>query len=175
MTAKEFANKIANGRQDFIEEFFSLLKKEKVKFCLIGGLAVNVYAEPVVSLDVDIVIVAAKIDSFVKLIKRKFKVAEFKHSINITAASSDVRIQIQKDERYQPFIKGARVKKVLGYSLPAAGIEDVLRGKIWAYSDKSRRQSKRQKDLADIMRLVEAKPELIEYLPAAIKGKLNDF
>ena len=50
-----------------------------------------------------------------------------------------------------------------------AVLEDVLQGKIWAYSDEKRRQSKRQKDLADIFRLVEAYPHLKELLPDSIK------
>ena len=37
-----------------------------------------------------------------------------------------------------------------------ASCEDTLRGKILAYQDPERRASKRQKDLLDIMRLVEA-------------------
>ena len=49
-----------------------------------------------------------------------------------------------------------------------ANLEDVLQGKIWAWSDGKRRQSKRQKDLADIMRLVEAYPSLKTGLPAKI-------
>jgi len=35
-----------------------------------------------------------------------------------------------------------------------ASLEDVLKGKIWAYSDEARRKSKRQKDLADMSRII---------------------
>ena len=55
--------------------------------------------------------------------------------------------------------------------MKVATIEDVLTGKIWAYSDEERRMSKRQKDLADIMRLVEAYPELTNKLPTGIRTK----
>jgi len=44
-------------------------------------------------------------------------------------------------------------------------VEDVLQGKIWAYSDEQRRKSKRQKDLADIIRLIETYPHLVNQLP----------
>jgi len=54
-----------------------------------------------------------------------------------------------------------------------AAKEDVLQGKIWAYSDKERRMSKRQKDLADIARLVEAFPELTDKVPSEIRNKLK--
>lgn len=173
MTAKIFINKVSNSRKDFIEEFFGLLKRKKIKFCVIGGLAVNVYAEPVVSLDVDVAVVSEKIDDLTELLKKKFKVKTFEHSVNIAADYSDVRIQIQTDKRYQEYIKAARVKRVLGYGVPVAKIEDVLKGKIWVYGDKTRRPSKRQKDLADIMRLLEAEPSLISLLPESLQRKIK--
>jgi len=52
-------------------------------------------------------------------------------------------------------------------------LEDLLKGKIWAYSDEERRKSKRQKDLADIMRLIETYPNLAELLPEKIKKLLG--
>jgi hypothetical protein len=54
-----------------------------------------------------------------------------------------------------------------------ASLTDVLQGKIWAYLDEGRRGSKRQKDLADIARLVEAFPDLLERLPSEIRKRLQ--
>jgi hypothetical protein len=54
-----------------------------------------------------------------------------------------------------------------------ASLVDVLRGKVWAYLDETRRQSKRQKDLSDIMRLVETYPELKADLPPKIVEKIE--
>jgi hypothetical protein len=48
----------------------------------------------------------------------------------------------------------------------------VLQGKVWAAGDETRRPSKRQKDLADIARLLEAFPELRASVPAAILDRL---
>ncbi|MGH7494901.1 MAG: hypothetical protein ACREOO_21220 [bacterium] len=53
----------------------------------------------------------------------------------------------------------------------ANGKTDVLQGKIWAFSDEHKRQSKRQKDLADIFRLVEAYPHLKKPLPKSIQSR----
>jgi hypothetical protein len=53
-----------------------------------------------------------------------------------------------------------------------ASIEDVLRGKVWAASDETRRPSKRQKDLADIARLLETREQLRELVPQAILDRL---
>jgi hypothetical protein len=53
-----------------------------------------------------------------------------------------------------------------------ARVEDVLQGKVWAASDASRRASKRQKDLADIARLLEEFPRLRGSVPEAILQRL---
>ena len=53
----------------------------------------------------------------------------------------------------------------LGLALPVAAVEDVLRGKVWAALDPTRRGSKRQKDMADIARLLEAIPRLRNQVP----------
>jgi hypothetical protein len=57
---------------------------------------------------------------------------------------------------------------VMDYEMKVASIEDVLQGKVWAYSDKTRRASKRQKDLADIFRLIEESPRLRKLVSPAI-------
>jgi len=54
-----------------------------------------------------------------------------------------------------------------------ADIKDVLQGKIWAHSDEQRRMSKRKKDLADILRLIETFPELMVQIPATIRNKIE--
>lgn len=172
MTGKKFLNSLANGKSDVIQLLLNLLEKLKLDYCVIGGLAVNAYAEPVASLDLDLVLAIGDIEKLLKQIdssKEKFSVKKFTHSLNLNHPDSDLRIQIQTDEIYQPFIKNSSLKKVLGYEMKVASLEDLLQGKIWAYSDEERRKSKRQKDLADIMRLVETYPNLTELLPAKIK------
>jgi len=90
-----------------------------------------------------------------------------------TSANFDLRIQLQQDLRYQNFISNADSKNVLGYTMRVARIENVLEGKVWAYMDKTRRKSKRQKDLADIFRIVEKFPQLEATLPQSIREELN--
>ena len=172
MTAKSFLNTIANSKRDFLQEFIELLETKKISFCVIGGLAVNAYAEPLVSLDLDVIVALKSTDELLPSFPKEWKVKTEKHSINISVSDSDLRIQIQRDERYQEFVKRAERKNVLGYELPVASIEDVLQGKLWAYSDTERRQSKRQKDLADIMRLVEVEAELVKLLPKDLREKI---
>jgi hypothetical protein len=62
--------------------------------------------------------------------------------------------------------------------MKVAALEDVLQGKVWAYVDETLRRSKRQKDLADILRMIEAFPELATKLrragpERAVAGKIG--
>lgn len=62
-------------------------------------------------------------------------------------------------------------RKILGYEMYVASIDDVLQGKVWSYSDDSKKKGKRQKDLADIFRIVETFPDMIKQLPDNIRQK----
>ena len=53
-----------------------------------------------------------------------------------------------------------------------ARLEDVLQGKLWSVMDPERRASKRQKDLADISRVLEAYPKLRAQVPKEILSRL---
>ncbi|MBW2439480.1 MAG: hypothetical protein JRH12_03320 [Deltaproteobacteria bacterium] len=169
MTKKEFLNSVSNGKIDVLQILLDAMSSKGVDYCAIGGLAVNAYAEPVVSLDLDIVVTADKIETVCCEVQQHFNIQRFAHSINLSTAISDLRIQLQTDPRYQAFISRGKIHDVLGYEMKVAELEDVLQGKIWAYSDEQRRMSKRQKDLADILRLVETYPELMDRLPAKIR------
>ncbi len=173
MNEREFLNRAAKGQSDFLQEFVALLQAHHISFCVIGGLAVNAYAEPVVSLDMDMVVIADQLEALVEVLQTRFIVRRFPHSINVSNPSSALRIQLQTDARYQPFVQRATRQTVLGYELPVASLEDVLQGKLWAYQDMERRPSKRQKDLADILRLAEAHPQLAGLLPDDIKSMLS--
>jgi hypothetical protein len=173
MTKKEFINAVAKGKTDVLQLFLDAVAHVGADYCVVGGLAVNAYAEPVVSLDLDIVVAATDIEAVCAAVAKHFKVERFAHSVNLSSSESDLRIQLQTDPRYQGFIRNAAIRSVLGYEMKVAAKEDVLTGKIWAYSDEQRRMSKRQKDLADIARLIEAFPELGNKVPSEISNKLK--
>ncbi len=174
MTGKEFYRAVANGKTDLLRLVLDLLEETGAAHCVIGGLAVNAYTEPVVSLDVDLVVAQDDLQRVGDAARaRGLRVEPFPHSINVAGEGSDLRIQIQTDPRYQAFLGRARPADVLGYRLPVAAKEDVLQGKVWAWCDASRRRSKRQKDLADIARLVEADPTMAAVLPAAVRSALE--
>ena len=173
MNEREFTNKVTNSQEDFLQDFLDLLEERDVPFCVIGGLAVNAYAEPVVSLHLDLVVTSDHVDELVEALGQRFTIHRFPHSINVSSPSSDLRIQLQTDPKYQSFVARASQRMVLGYEVSVAALEDVLQGKVWAFSDPTRRPSKRQKDLADIMRLVETHPHLIALLPEPLREQIH--
>jgi len=53
-------------------------------------------------------------------------------------------------------------------------IRDVLGQQIWAWSDERRRYSKRKKDELDLIRILEAYPELRPMMPQEIRDQLPE-
>ena len=137
-------------RAEYLERLVSLLAELNIHYCVIGGQAVNAYVEPVVSLDLDLVVAVDQLEPLEAALMRVFIVRRFPHSLNVYAEDSALRVQIQTDVRYTDFLERAQTQEVLGLALPVASLEDTLRGKVWAASDPEQRASKRQKDLADI-------------------------
>jgi hypothetical protein len=155
-----------------LTEFVALLAEHHIRYCVLDGQGGNAYVEPVVSLDIDLVIAVDQLPEVERLVTREFTVKRQPHSLNLSEPGSDLRAQIQTDPRYPPFVERATVREVLGLRLPVASLEDLLQGKIWAASDPGRRGSKRQKDLADTARLLEAYPQLRERVPSEILSRL---
>jgi len=170
--AAEFYRTVTMDRSDLLERLLSLFEREGIRYCIIGGLAVNAYVEPVVTLDLDVAIAPEQFEKTVALLGDEFEIEDFPHSVNVSAPGSSLRVQIQKDSRYSEFVQRASLRTVLDHPLPVAALRDVLQGKIWAASDDQSRPSKRQKDLADIARLIEAYPDLRPNIPASLLEKL---
>ena len=143
-------------------------------YCLIGGLAVNCYVEPVYTLDADIVVIASNLPKLSAYLQEQgYKTEEHPHSVNALAPGSELRIQFTTDERYQAFLARSVEAGVLGVRVRVACLEDVTRGKLWAYSDRRRRLSKRKKDELDLIRLAEAHPELRSLYPSELQEQLD--
>jgi hypothetical protein len=172
MQAATFWKTVTMDHADLLEQTLQVLEEAGARYCVIGGQAVNAYAEPVVSLALDFALAPGEIERVAALFGPPIRTERFEHSVNLSAPGSDLRVQFQVDPRYQEFPARAEVREVLGHQLPVARLEDVVRGKVWAASDPSRRASKRQKDLADISRLLEEHPEVRELVPQSILRRL---
>jgi hypothetical protein len=158
---------------NFLETFLALLAKNGIRYCVIGGQGVNAYVDPLVSLDLDLVVAAEQLERIESVLRARFQVERFAHSLKIAASDSKLRVQIQTDPRYSGFVERAHLADVLGLTLPVARLEDILQGKIWAVQDPSRRPSKQRKDLLDIERILEAYPGLRSQVPADILHRLQ--
>lgn len=172
MRALDFWKTVTLDQTNLLERLITLLNEHRIRYCVIGGQAVNAYVEPVVSLDLDLVIAMDQLGQAESLLASSFHVERFPHSLNVSLEGSDLRAQIQIDPRYVSFVERATPHRILGLVLPVARVEDILRSKIWAIQDVTRRASKRQKDLADIARLLEAYPHLRSQVPKEILERL---
>lgn len=172
MQALTFWKTVVMDGENLLERLVALLAEEDVRYCVIGGQAVNAYVDPLVSLDLDLVPAPGELERVESLLAPPLKVERFPHSLNVSQPGSDLRVQFQTDPRYAEFPARAQQRRVLGMELPVAQPEDVLQGKVWAASDSTRRPTKRQKDLADIARLLEAYPHLRSQVPPDLLARL---
>jgi hypothetical protein len=173
MQALAFWKAVAMDKSNFLESLIALLAEHQIRYCVIGGQGVNAYAEPLVSLDLDLVVAVDQMEEVERLLASHYKVERFPHSLNVSEHGSQLRVQIQTDPRYFEFPSRSKEQEVLGLHLPVASIEDVLSGKIWAAQDPERRASKRRKDLLDIERLIEAHPRLRSQVPQDLLSLLG--
>lgn len=172
MTAEEIYESVTNGGSSDFAQAAAILDRSG-SWCLIGGLAVNCYVEPVYTIDADVVVASENLSRVrEELSAAGFRLEEFAHSLNASKPGSELRIQFTQDVRYQEFINRAERREVLGNSIPVARLEDILQGKVWAWKDSERRPTKRKKDELDLMRIAEAFPKLRHLIPNDIVSQL---
>jgi hypothetical protein len=142
-------------------------------YCLIGGLAVNCFVEPVYTLDADIVAIAFSLAKLAAHLRDQgFTTEEHPHSLNAMTPESQLRVQFTTDPRHQTFLARSIEAEVLGVQVRIACLADVTQGKLWAYTDPRHRLSKRKKDELDLIRLAEAYPELKSLYPADLREQI---
>jgi hypothetical protein len=162
-----------DDKTEFIERIIGLLNDNDIRYCLIGGVALNAYVEPVFTADLDVAIAVEDLDRLRALVEPHFRVKEFEHSLNVSEPGVRLQVQFQLEPEYAEFVSRAERRDVLGLTVPVASMRDLLQGKIWAANDPSRRRSKHLKDLSDIARLVEAEPSLAAELPPNIAEQIG--
>ena len=173
MTATEIFESVTNGGSSDFALLVQVLDSHG-SWCLVGGLAVNCYVSPVFTTDADIVVASSELsDIQAELIARGFEVKEHEHSVNAQMKGSELRIQFTIDQRYQKFLADTEMKTILGELVPVTSLENIVRRKVWAWSDPKRRLSKRKKDELDLIRIAEKYPEVRKLMPPAITNQLE--
>ncbi len=175
MTPKMFYDWQTSGGTDDVMRLVACLEKADIPWCAIGGIAVNHWAdEPMVTQDVDLVVAAESIEDMVKILEHEgFRSERYTWSINFRG-NSKVSIQLSTEQTYQEYPSRAVPADVHGILMRVASLEDTLDGKIRAWKDSTRRQSKKLKDLGDIARLIESYPHLWKTLPEELKTIIED-
>jgi hypothetical protein len=174
MTAKQFYDWQTAGGTDDVMRLVDCLERSEIPWCAIGGVAVNHWAaEPMVTQDVDFVVATDAIERTVAALEATgFAAERFQWSINFKGRSK-VSIQLSTEECYRDYPERSVAADVHGILLRVASLEDTLKGKMKAWADPERRQSKRIKDLADVARLIEAHPNLWTLLSDDLKARLE--
>lgn len=173
MSEAEFLAGLTGSPHD-LQSVVNALLKSGQSFCLIGGLAVNHYAEPMVTLDADFAVVASTgVEEALRAVG--FVVEVHPHSINAQLPGSRLRIQITVNQRYGSFPSRAVPGEIFGVRLPVASLEDLVQGKLWATTDPGRRASKRMKDRLDLIRLCETHPRAIALIPTDLIPELDQL
>jgi len=161
MTAEEIYESVTNGGTSDFAQMASILARHG-PWCLIGGLAVNCYVEPVYTVDADIVVVAENL-------------ARVRENLSSDSnGGSKLQIHFMQDDRYQNFIARAKPREVLGQIVPVADLKEIVQGKVWGRNDAERRLSKRKKDELDLIRIAEAYPQMRRLIPDEIVAQLGD-
>ena len=166
MTPEDFLAGLTGSRDDF-RLAAEALRASRRSFCLIGGLAVNHYVEPVVTLDADFAVASAD-GVMAALHSHGFEAEQHAHSINARFPGSRLRIQITINSRYADFPTRAVEAELFGVRLPVARLEDLVQGKLWALQDPERRASKKLKDKTDLVRICESHRRILDLIPAGL-------
>jgi len=174
MMAKQFYDWQTSGGTDDVMRLVDCLERADIAWCAIGGVAVNHWAEqPMVTQDVDFVVASDSIERTVLLLEEAgFRSEKFEWSVNFQGRSK-ISLQLSTEDFYRDFPSRSVPADVHGILLRVASLEDTLKGKMKAWSESERRQSKRIKDLADIARLVEAHPQLWNLLTGELKQQIR--
>ena len=176
MSSLRFWQAVVQDKSDFLPRVMSMLEESGVRYCVIGGFGVNAYSDTfIVTEDLDIIVAVEDLERVRALFEEHFRVREFEHSLNVYDPESKLQVQIQKDPELSAILARSRRLDVLGLNLPVVAPEDLIRLKVAAATEPTRRQSKRGKDFLDLGRLLTAFPELQPLIPDELVDEVNRF
>ncbi len=170
MTPPEIFDLALRGGGNDFQATVELLERLGEPWCLIGGLAVNAYCDPVYTTDADFVVISSQLE-FVcaEFVGLGFDISRHRFWINARLHGSDLVVQFMTDPRYQDFLGRAPHGEVLGIQCRVAALPDLFQGKLWAIADPECLPVKRAKDELDLVRIAEKYPDYTPLLPPALR------
>jgi hypothetical protein len=94
MTAREIYDLALRGGGNDFQTTVELLERLGEPWCLIGGLAINVYCEPVYTNDADFIVVASQLELVVaELAGLGFTISRHRFSVNAQLPGSSLIVQ----------------------------------------------------------------------------------
>lgn len=144
------------------------------RYAVIGGVALQVHqAEPRTTLDIDLAVASGDGEPRARLEAAGFRLTgQFPHSENWQAPDG-TPVQLTSDPAFETAVDRAEVVELGGAELRVITKSDLLRSKLRACADPSRRRSKRLQDLADAQGLLETDPDLAAELSGEERALLE--
>lgn len=172
MTEREiFDGVIMSGTTDF-GLVVEILRRHRAGWCVIRGMAVNCYASPVYTADLDLVVVAADLPPVLEDLRTAdWRIKEFPYSVNAQRragpterADSMLMVQFSKPQEMQPLVDRAVLRPVLGLDVPVAALPDLVQTELAAWAKPRQKRFKQAKGELDLLRLAEAFPDVVDRL-----------
>lgn len=173
MQAREFLKTATGDKANLLDRLVKLLDANGIGYCFIGALGAIAYVEPLIGLELDMVIVSYQLGRFESLLANTFRLKRNRHSLEVTLPDSRLRAIVHTNPRFGDFVSRAQVRPVLEMLLPIAKLEDVFQGLVWNAEDSTRRGSYHLQDLTIIQRLLELNPELAGLLVPKVREELR--
>ena len=180
MTEQEiYDGVIVNGTTDF-SFVAGTLRRHGASWCVIGGLAVNSYATPVYTADLDLVVISTELEPVLADLRAAdFRVKESPFSTNAQRRAErtnrlthHLTARFTKSDRYQPFVERAALRTILGLEVPVAALPDLVQGELWMRANSHCRASENIQAEMNLLRLAEMYfDEVTPWLPADLREK----
>ena len=165
---------VGDSKESSLRRLSKSLSETRTPYAVIGGVAVQLYTEePRTTRDIDVAMASYDAIPRESLERAGFRhEGRFEHSDNWRAPGPEPRkrrtaIQFMANRLTVGVVERAETFRVRGMRIRVATLPDLVRLKLEAAEEPARRESKRQSDVADVLRLMEEHPELARAVPDA--------
>ncbi len=164
---------VVTSKDRAFRELFRILEASGLDYALIGGVAVQLWrSEPRTTLDIDVAVRSYESVPRAALEAAGFRMlARHSHSENWTGPG-ETPVQFSDDPAFASLLESAARKSFEGGHVRIASPSALVKEKLRAASDPTRRESKRFQDLTDAKSLAEDHPEVEGTLTPAERALL---